>query len=97
MNEAALVRRIIIALEKKVGGFWVKIHGGPFQRAGIPDIIGCCEGRFFGFEVKLPKKENNLTKLQQHILTLINQAGGCAIMVTTPDEALRAVSEKLKK
>jgi len=96
MSEARLVTKIIVSLEGQVGGFWIKIHGGPFQRAGIPDIIGCCEGYFFGFEVKLPGREHNLTKLQQHILKLINQAGGCAMMITTPDQAINAVKSRLK-
>ena len=31
--------------------FW-KEHGGMYGTAGIPDIIACIKGHFFGFEVK---------------------------------------------
>src|SRR3546814_18265267 len=29
-----------------------KLHGGPYQTAGLPDLIFVIEGRIYGFEVK---------------------------------------------
>lgn len=34
------------------GGWCVKIHGGPYQDAGTPDILACYKGRFVAVEVK---------------------------------------------
>lgn len=34
------------------GGWCVKIHGGPYQDAGTPDILACYKGRFIAIEVK---------------------------------------------
>lgn len=92
MSESALVAKIKRALDKDRPGFWVKIHGGPFQLIGLPDLIGCYEGRFYGLEVKLPGKEDTLTPRQQYILDQIRQVGkGVAGMVTSVEQALSIV------
>lgn len=89
MAEADLVRKILKALRKEhPKDTWWKIHVGPFQERGIPDIIGCHHGRFIGFEVKLPGKEKKLTMYQTRQLHLINEAGGYATTVTSVKEAL---------
>lgn len=90
MTEAVLTRRIKDALNDLPKTWAVKIHGGRYQ-AGIPDIIGCHQGDFFGLEVKLPGKERNLTKLQALILSRIKRAGGIAAMVTSVDQAMEAL------
>ena len=87
MKESDLQKRIVAALRRK-GVFCSKIHGGPYQQSGLPDIIGCVEGDFFGFEVKLPGKETTLTKLQAKKLEQIKAAGGIGEMVTSVKEAL---------
>ena len=91
--ESRLQARIQRALNKEVGGFWFKIWAGPFQRAGLPDIIGCTEGCFFGFEVKT--QTGKPTKLQLHTLQLIRDAGGCAEIVRTPQQAVDYVTDWL--
>ena len=40
-----------------------KVHGSPFQHAGIPDIIGCIEGYFVGLEVKTDS--GHVSKIQK--------------------------------
>lgn len=98
MTETALVAKIISTLEKEVGGFWIKIHGSPFQRRGIPDILGCCEGMFFGLEVKLPGGEDTLSKYQEKTIEWINTKGkGRATMVISPKQAVKFVKSYLKK
>jgi hypothetical protein len=87
MKESALVKKMMEHLERKVGGLWIKISAGPFQVAGLPDIIGCYEGRFYGIEVKIPGKEHELTKIQKYWIDKINKAGGKATMVTTVKQA----------
>lgn len=34
--------------------WYFKVHGGPHQRAGVPDYIGCLAGRFWAVELKHP-------------------------------------------
>lgn len=55
------------------GGWWVKIHGGPFQQAGIPDIIGCYKGRFIGIEAKM--QGNGPSGIQRLVLDQLTAAG----------------------
>ena len=95
MTEKQLSDKIIKAL-RQMGAFAVKIHGGTFQARGLPYIVGCWRGMFFGLEVKLPGKENTITKLQQKKLQDIEDAGGTAEMVTTVDQALKAVKRGYK-
>ena len=58
-------------------------HFSPFQagmgRAGIPDIICCCNGRFIGIECKAGKGKT--TALQDRELDAIHAAGGFAFVV----------------
>lgn len=68
-------------------GFWaVKIHGGPFQRAGLPDIIACKKGRFFAFEVKRPGGQ--LTTLQRGTLMDLSNHGAVAAPVYSLDSLI---------
>ena len=96
MSEADLVKKIMTKLEKGPGGIWIKVSAGPFQVAGLPDIIGCYKGLFFGLEVKLPGKENTLTKIQQFWIRKIVEAGGIAHMVTSVEQALEIVNKSQK-
>ncbi len=52
MKEADIVKAIMKYLRTVPGCFCWKEHGGMYGTAGIPDIIACINGRFFGFEVK---------------------------------------------
>ena len=93
MSEAKLVTKIKKALKKEYGGRWVKIHGGPYQEAGVSDILGCYKGKFYAIEVKLPGKERTLTELQQIFINDINAAGGKATMVTSVEEVLKFIKK----
>lgn len=52
---------------------------------GLPDIIGCCNGLFFGWELKASeseaRKKTGRIALQRHILKLIQRAGGVGEIV----------------
>lgn len=87
VKEAQIVKSIKHMLEKEYGGVWYKIHGGPYQEAGIPDIIGVVSGRFFAFEVKKPEKRNNVSKQQRYQIDRIVDAQGFATIVTSVEEA----------
>ena len=57
--ETKLSQKVLTRLRAE-GGWWAKIHGGVFQVAGIPDILGCWEGRFVAIELKVGKNEATL-------------------------------------
>ena len=87
MREAALVTKIKKALEKE--GCWVlKVHGGPYQQAGVPDLIACCEGAFLALEVKVPKRRSNVTQLQAATIQAIRRVGGTAYVIASVKEAV---------
>lgn len=75
------------------GGFWIKIWGGPFQSAGIPDYICCIQGLFIGLEVKCEGKE--ASALQLDAIREINSCGGYAAVVYTEEEAFCVVAAAL--
>lgn len=83
-------------LEKEFpGSWWKKIHGGWFQDAGIPDLIGCVMGLFFGFEVKEPDGE--ISPIQIENIEDITLAGGQAHEVETLEEAIEIIYATLRK
>ncbi len=90
--ESRLQRKIRKALESVYpGSFWFKVHGGPFQKAGLPDLIGCVQGQFVALEIKQPGKHP--TVLQQRIILRILAADGAATSVTSIDEAIQYVKD----
>jgi hypothetical protein len=79
MAEAEIVRSIQRFLKTVPRCFFWKEHGGMYGTAGIPDIIACIDGRFFGFEVKT--ETGKPTALQEATLRKINDAGGTSLVV----------------
>jgi len=65
--------------------FFFKVHGGPYQIAGLPDIIGCYSGRFVAIEVKRPG--NTPTKLQLAIMKKLADAGATVGVAYSVEEA----------
>lgn len=86
-TEARLRSQIVNALRAN-SGWWTITHADGFGERGIPDIIGCYQGVFFAFEVKLPGKEHTLTPMQSRMLAKISHEKGKAIMVTSVNQAL---------
>jgi len=88
--EARIAAAIISSLRALGPRCWCfKVHGGPMQAAGIPDIVGVLGGRFFAIEVKVPG--NRATRLQSLTLSRIEAAGGIAGVATSVDEALALI------
>lgn len=84
MAEADIVRSIQRYLKTVPRCFFWKEHGGMYGTAGIPDIIACINGRFFGFEVKTATGKT--TGLQDAAIRMINEAGGTAVVVRSVAE-----------
>lgn len=87
--EKDIVAAILRHLKHRPRCFCWKTHGGMYGTAGIPDIIACVDGRFVGLEVKQPG--GKLSQLQETTIEKIRTAGGVAAMVTSVDEAKRAL------
>lgn len=92
--ESILTTKIITALRKR-GGWWFKVHGGPQQKKGVPDILGCYKGYFFAFEVKVPDGSYGATELQKENIRLINKSEGTACVITSVEEALKILQETI--
>lgn len=92
--EAKLSRRIMDAIRGE-GYFCFKVHGSEHMMAGLPDIIVCADGQFLGLETKLPTTRNNVSPRQAYVHSLIQNAGGVAIVVCSPQEALEAIKSRL--
>lgn len=90
--ESKLVNRIKSVLKVKHGCFVIKIHGGPYQQAGIPDLVGSYKGTFFGLEVKMPDKLDTVTKLQQTTIQEIRDSGAYAEVISSVEEAEEMIS-----
>lgn len=68
--------------ELQVRGAWFFFPpANGFGKGGIPDVVGCLRGRFFGIECKAPGKLHTLTELQKMRLQEIEEAGGLAVAV----------------
>ncbi len=84
--ETRIVKSIGKLLDSMPRCWYFKVHGGPYQAAGIPDIVGVANGHFFGIEVKVPGKKPTI--LQELVMRRIGEAGGIVGWVTTPSEVV---------
>ena len=77
----------------KAAGWWVmKIHGGPYQLSGVPDLLCLKGGRAMFLEVKQPG--NKPTEIQRRRMNEIEREGGAAChVVTSKEQAERHLRE----
>ena len=90
MKEVDIAKAIMKYLKTVPGCFCWKEHGGMYGTAGIPDIIACINGHFYGFEVKT--ENGKPTKLQEATIRKILAAGGTALVVRSVDEVRTEIS-----
>ena len=90
MKEVDIVKAIMKYLKTVPGCFCWKEHGGMYGTAGIPDIIACINGHFYGFEVKT--ENGKPTKLLEATIRKILAAGGTALVVRSVDEVRTVIS-----
>lgn len=89
--------RIVQNIKKLIrtrGGWCVKIHGGPYQDAGTPDILACYKGRFVAIEVKTSR--GVVRPEQRAAQRAITGSGGYALithLVGEVADALDAIDE----
>ncbi len=65
--------------------YYFKIWGGGFQRAGLPDIVACINGRFVGIEIK--SDTGRPSELQKYNLNAITKSKGLAVLLYPKDFA----------
>ena len=76
MSEKDLQRQVVKFL-KKSGVWFYHPKEGKRGTDGLPDIIGCCNGKFFAIELKTPeRKKVKLRKEQVKVMDKIKEAGG---------------------
>ena len=75
----AKVKAKVVAQLKELGAYYFYPVTGGFGSSGVPDIVGCYKGRFFGIECKA--KGNKPTELQKMNLNKIEGVGGIALVI----------------
>ena len=73
------VKTKLVAQLKALGAYYFYPVTGGYGASGVPDVICCYKGRFFGFECKAGK--NKPTTLQDIQIEAIRKAGGYALVV----------------
>ena len=73
------VKKKLVAQLKALGAYYFYPVTGGYGASGVPDVICCYKGGFFGFECKAGP--NKPTKLQEINIEAIRKAGGTAIIV----------------
>lgn len=90
MTPEAKVKRKVSTILKNLGAYYFYPVTGGYGTSGVPDIVGCYRGSFFGIECKAGK--NKPTPLQQLALDNISKQGGIA-MVICEDNTGKVVEE----
>lgn len=92
MTPEAKVKKVVVQQLKDMGAYYFYPVTGGYGRSGVPDIIGCYNGIFFGIECKAGK--NKPTPLQVKNLDDIANAGGLAMVVN--EDNMRQVREAIE-
>jgi hypothetical protein len=79
MTPEAKVKKKVVNILKELNAYYFYPITGGYGKSGVPDIVGCYEGRFFGIECKAGK--NKPTLLQEKNLADITRANGLAFVV----------------
>ena len=93
MTPEAKVKKVVVKQLKELGAYYFFPATGGYGKSGVPDIVGCWEGLFFGIECKAGK--NTPTALQEKNLLDIEKAGGFQIVIN--EESMDKVSTLLKR
>tara|TARA_R110001592_G_scaffold284367_1_gene552694 strand:- start:335 stop:634 length:300 start_codon:yes stop_codon:yes gene_type:complete len=79
MTPEAKVKKVVVNQLRNLGAYYFYPVTGGYGRSGVPDIVGCYQGKFFGIECKAGK--NTPTRLQQINLDDIEKQNGIALIV----------------
>lgn len=88
-RESNLQDRAIQVMRKLFGNdIWLYKAADKYCK-GVPDIVGCIDGQFFGIELKALKGKP--TKLQEFTHNKIREAGGIVCICKTVAECLETL------
>lgn len=79
MTPEAKVKKKVTEILKAHGAYYFYPVTGGYGASGVPDIIGCIKGRFFGIECKAGR--GTTTALQEKNLQQIRDTGGEALVI----------------
>ena len=90
-QETTLQQNIAKAIKRRFGKrAWVmKVHGGPYQKAGVPDLLVIIDGRAYWLEVKMPGETPE--PIQVAVMRELVDVGCRVAVVTSVDSALSAL------
>jgi Holliday junction resolvase len=91
-NEGHVKKAVRKILDTTPGCYHFMPPANGYGRSGIPDIIGCVNGRFFGIETKFGT--NKPTALQEREIQMIREANSIAWVVSDRNIAEWEVSFK---
>lgn len=103
-TEKGLVNAMVRGIREEYPDVWlIKVHGGPYQEAGVPDLIGCVRGRMFAIEAKLrrpgesaPAARARTSPRQRVQIERLLAAGASAGVALSVEEALGIVRQALR-
>ena len=79
MTPEAKVKRVVAQQLREIKAYYFYPATGGYGKSGVPDIVGCYKGKFFGIECKAGK--NKPTALQEKNLKDITESNGIALVV----------------
>ena len=79
MTPEAKVKKKVVSQLKEMGAYSFYPVTGGYGFSGVPDIVGCYKGIFFGIECK--SGSNKPTALQDKNLTDIRKQKGIAVVI----------------
>ena len=79
MTPEVKVKKVVVKHLNSVGAYYFYPVTGGFGASGVPDIVGCYKGKFFGIECKA--NGNKPTVLQCKNLCAISVAGGMSLLI----------------
>jgi penicillin-binding protein-related factor A (putative recombinase) len=79
MTPEAKVKKKVVQQLKLLDAYYFYPVTGGYGRSGVPDIVGCYKGKFFGIECKAGN--NKPTPLQELNLEQIEKNGGVALVI----------------
>lgn len=87
----AWLGRELATLARRWPLWWLKTHGGPFQRSGLPDVLVALGGRLVGVELK--SRGEALSPRQQIEARALARAGVPVVRCETRAQCLAAIAE----
>jgi hypothetical protein len=79
MTPERKVKNTVVSMLKGYKVYYFYPVTGGYGASGVPDIVGCYQGRFFAIECKAGKGKT--TALQEKNIARIKETGGLAIVV----------------